>query len=838
LFYPCEEETALDESAPIQELKQRLAEATADVARLAVLVDLGKRRAELPRDEVEGYLREAVGLARKTRRYTGLATVSVLLSEICLEAGDIPASVEWAGVVQEAARASGDPAIEGQYLYIVGRTFQVKGEYSSARDSYERCLEAWRKAGNTIGVGAALNQLGTLAMLQGQATEALGHFQECLKIDDELADIENGALHQYNIGELLRRVGRLEDAFESYYRVLALSERHRRILRLHASSLDALGELFLERDKTAKAIDLFRMAADSAERLDAWPDTSLLFEATVDLGLAYYRRGDGASARQAYSQALTMAEESRDRPATAVVLWRMAELALDQGQLCRCRDMANRAVAVSREMGLRCEEAQALRVMALCHATDGEDAQARECFEQALPLLRDLEESPDLARVRFHYGRYLLAQGEREAAVMHLRSASRKFRELGIAVDGYEANRLLLQQEIEGDRDMALLQAISGLPSLGVEPWAVLERAIELLLEALRFDCAVVVARGRPILVLGGPNMGRALALGESQKLVATDLVLSWPVRCGRDCVGRIHLERAVPEAAEQNCMVLDAIANLLAAPIQQLAELVVCAVEGRPELAGLCYRGVAGQNQRMLEVLATVCAVASKSEPVLIRGESGTGKKLIARALHDSGARAGKPFVAVNCAGVAEDLLEAEFFGTENGSASGGEGRKGKFETDDGGTLLLDEIGDLGPALQASLLRVLQEKAFERVGGSIPVSVDVRVVASTARPIEQLVAQGRFRRDLYDRLKTVELMLPSLNDRPEDVPNLVRHFVRRSCAVFGRGVTRVSPEAMSLLTSHRWPGNIRELEHAVECSVVLAEGDTIQVSDLPPGLQ
>jgi transcriptional regulator with PAS, ATPase and Fis domain len=313
--------------------------------------------------------------------------------------------------------------------------------------------------------------------------------------------------------------------------------------------------------------------------------------------------------------------------------------------------------------------------------------------------------------------------------------------------------------------------------------------------------------------------------LGESEELVATGLMLSWPVRCGGSCLGRIYLERTAPQAPEQNLQVLDTIADLLASPIQRLAELAVGGVEGRPELARLRYRGVVGQNQRVLDVLATVCEVAGGDDPVLIRGESGTGKKLIARALHDSGARAGRPFVAVACAGVAEDLLEAEFFGTENGSASGVDGHKGKFEAADGGTILLDEIGDLGPALHARLLRVLQEKAFERVGGSIPVSVDVRVVASTVRPIEELVAQSKFREDLYARLKTVELTLPSLNERPEDIPDLVRHFVRRSSQEFGRGVTGVSPEAMSRLASHRWPGNF-------------PGGETIQLSDLPLRLQ
>jgi transcriptional regulator with PAS, ATPase and Fis domain len=239
-----------------------------------------------------------------------------------------------------------------------------------------------------------------------------------------------------------------------------------------------------------------------------------------------------------------------------------------------------------------------------------------------------------------------------------------------------------------------------------------------------------------------------------------------------------------------------------------------------------------------MADLLTTVCSVASKSVPVLIRGESGTGKELVARALHDSGARAGKPFVAVNCAAVPENLLEAEFFGIEKGTATGVAAHKGKFEVANSGTVFLDEIGDMSPALQSKLLRVLQEKTFERVGGHVPIEVDVRVVAATNQPLEELIAQRRFREDLYYRLNTVELLLPSLNERPEDIPDLVRHFVRRSNQEFGRDVSEVEPEVMSRFTTHRWLGNVRELEHVVERSVLLARGDTIRLGDLPPNLQ
>ena len=824
-----------DAQTTIRDVKQRLAEAGTDSGRLAALMEFRGRIVCLPRAEANGYLRQAVELARKTSNFDDMARAGITLSELCRNAGDIAASLECAGYVQEAAGATGSRKHEGSHLFLLGRAHQDRGDYTQARECYERCLKAWRLAGHTKGVGAALNQLGSLLGLQGQAVDALEYYQECLKIDDELGDIAHGTLHQYNVGEALARLGRWEDAVESYYRAIALSERHG-MSSLRASALNALGELFLERDKSARAIGMFTMVVEAAEEGEVLPET--LHESMGNLGLAHRRQGDFASAGQAYEHALEAAEQSGDRRVVAIVLWRMAELALDRGELDRCEELAERSAAVAREVGLRCEEAQTLRVRGLLHSVRGEATRARDCFEESLALLHDLEESYDLARVRFHYGRYLLGQGERASAVTQLKAASRVLRKLGIVAEGHEVNRLLFQQEIDVDRDMALLHAVSGLASLGVDPQALLERAIGLLLEALKFDRAAIIVRGRPILVAGNANLDQVIALGASQQFVVTGSMLSWPVHYGGSLLGRIYMERAAPATVEHNHLVLDTIATLLAAPIHRLAEMSVCAVEEKPGLAGLRYRGVVSRNPRMAEVLITVCAAAGKDVPVLIRGESGTGKELIARALHESGDRAGKPFVAINCAAVPENLLEAELFGFEKSAATGAAVHKGRFEAADGGTVYLREIGGISPALQAKLLRMLQAKTFERVGGRSSIGVDVRVVAATNQAIGEPVSQRKFSEDLCCRLNAVEVLLLPLRERPEDIPDLVRHFIRRSDQEFGRNVADVSPEVMSRLTTYLWPGNISELEGVVERSVLLACGDTVQLNDLPPSLQ
>jgi transcriptional regulator with GAF, ATPase, and Fis domain len=227
--------------------------------------------------------------------------------------------------------------------------------------------------------------------------------------------------------------------------------------------------------------------------------------------------------------------------------------------------------------------------------------------------------------------------------------------------------------------------------------------------------------------------------------------------------------------------------------------------------------------------------SVAHSTATVLLQGESGTGKELVARAIHSRGPRAGKPFVPVNCSAIPEALVEAELFGHVRGAFTGAiETRLGLFEAASGGTILLDEIGDLPLHVQVKLLRTLQEGEIKRVGASESIHVDVRVIAATNLDLQQAMKDKRFREDLYYRLSVITIPLPSLRDRPDDIPLLAYHFLRKYAARAGRRVERISLEAMRALRSHSWPGNVRELENAIERSVVMSRGDVILPGDLP----
>jgi DNA-binding NtrC family response regulator len=246
-------------------------------------------------------------------------------------------------------------------------------------------------------------------------------------------------------------------------------------------------------------------------------------------------------------------------------------------------------------------------------------------------------------------------------------------------------------------------------------------------------------------------------------------------------------------------------------------------------------FEELVGQHTEMQRLYRLITQVARTSTTVLITGESGTGKELIARAIHRQGPRRDKPFVPVNPAALAESLVESELFGYEKGAFTGAYQRKlGRFELAQAGTLFLDEIGSIKPDLQAKLLRVLQEREFERVGGGRTVRLDARVIVATNADLKQAVADGRFREDLYYRLNVVPITVPPLRERREDIPLLVRHFIRRHNLHLTRRVAGLTPEALAVLTEYPWPGNVRELQNVIERLVGLVEGPTIGLSDLP----
>lgn len=318
-----------------------------------------------------------------------------------------------------------------------------------------------------------------------------------------------------------------------------------------------------------------------------------------------------------------------------------------------------------------------------------------------------------------------------------------------------------------------------------------------------------------------------------------TKSLLCAPISLENRVIGAIEaVNTAHPDGFSQEDLQLLTALGGLAATARDRAQVFSAVSNARAafeEVVQDRYRLVGGESPAMQNVLGLARTVAATNTTVLLFGESGTGKEVMARAIHQWSARAEQPFVAVNCTALTSELLESELFGHEKGAFTGAIAqKKGKFELAKGGTLFLDEIGDLAPNLQVKLLRVLQEKEFQRVGGTKDIRADIRILAATNRDLRQAVQDGSFREDLYYRLNVVSLTLPPLRERPEDIVVLAQHFVERYGQEIKRTRIHIHPDVLPLLQDYPWPGNVRELQNAIERAVVLSQGSEILPTELP----
>ena len=344
------------------------------------------------------------------------------------------------------------------------------------------------------------------------------------------------------------------------------------------------------------------------------------------------------------------------------------------------------------------------------------------------------------------------------------------------------------------------------------------------------------------VAILGSDIPGSS-GFGKVESLIALQVrsLLCVPMTVFERVIGCIYLDSTDPlhRFDEDHLQLVTAIAGISAMALENARRLQWLEQENQRLTTELNFeRSMLGDSPKMKEVFQFLARAAPTDSTVLIGGESGTGKELAARALHLNSPRADRPFVAINCAAIPETLLESELFGYEKGAFTGAVAqKKGRLEVAEGGTVFLDEVGEIPPALQVKLLRVLQEREVERVGGNRPIAVDIRLIAASNKDLEEAVKNGSFRRDLYYRLNVVSLTMPTLRDRKADIPLLARYFVEKHSAKSKVKAKNISREAMASLMSYDWPGNVRELENAIEHALVLGSSDTILPEDLPETL-
>jgi len=642
-------------------------------------------------------------------------------------------------------------------------------------------------------------------------------------------------------------------------------------LRIEIHARNTLGKLALAQKDPSAAAQLFERNRTSAAHAGLGHQEA---QAWTNLGVAHLLRRDLAAAEEACKKAVEVAVRASDTRDRAIATENLAVIAHLARDYRRALGSYHHAIALLKRLGNRPMLARVAINLGELYLSLGDRAQARSLCELAAHVLGEAPPLPREAELLLLRGRVLRGAGSSEAARNALERASSIFASLG---DARSTDALLeLGRLALADGDVSEAQRL--LARLPAEPRSGAEAGRDGSPKRL---AEIALLRAETDRAAGAETLGSARrALDRAERCGDDELLLAALVHWGRtladagDVVGAASaLERAravdqalclnVPEEASSSWTERPVRAELVALSARLAANWSNPSAsfaagdgaerggslrtppagtprprpEGRDDRAAekwtRKYPNIVGTSAAIGQVLRMLDKVASSDTTVLVRGESGTGKELVAEAIHQNSDRAGKPLVKVNCAALVESLLLSELFGHEKGAFTGAQARrKGRFELADGGTLFLDEIGDISPKTQVALLRVLQEREFERVGGAQPIRVDVRIVAATHRDLERMVREGTFREDLYYRLRGVTIEMPALRRRLEDLPAIAGRLLERIASERGEPGRGLSADALALLAQHRWPGNVRELDNVLRSATLFAEGEELEAGD------
>ncbi|MBN2464208.1 sigma 54-interacting transcriptional regulator, partial [candidate division WOR-3 bacterium] len=667
-----------------------------------------------------------------------------LTAEYELRRADVKAAARSASQALRLGRRARRPDLVAEATVTGGRVRAAAGRYEEAEAAYRGGIEKAREVGAAQAEFLASAGMAELMLLKGLPHEALEFAGRCATLARDLDDFHRsqalslqGAAHGLN--------GTWDRATGSLYRALTISDRFD-YLEIQAQVRCRLGTLLLLRGRADESVSLHRQAVDWATHSGhVW----LLAASLCGLGQAYLRLGHHASAVHACSLVQRLGDRLRPPHALVAILRLQAELAIAGGTTPDAARLLNRAVALLADTGLARDQGRTLALRARVFELAGDPALARCDLEQAIEVLCEMPSSYELAQARMQYARLLAAAGERKPAARMFAAAGRTFRKLSLVAEWTDVAQALVALYEPNAREAALLESVKGMVAAVPEPVVLLSSLLRLITEALEYDHGLIFIGSRTVCATGKPNLARAAELRRRKQTTNDRLTACLHVRLSGRPPGFVYLERSDDTGPGISRLLAGRLAAALAGPLNAVS----LARPRHRQIKGLRYEGLIGRSPRMVENFNTVVKVASAPISVLIHGESGTGKELLARSIHESGARSRAPFVPINCAAVPETLLEAELFGIAGGTATGVAARKGKIELADSGTVFLDEIGDMSQFLQAKLLRVIQDNVVEPVGSRNPVHVDIRVVAATNKDLDEMMRRGEFREDLYYRL-------------------------------------------------------------------------------------
>ena len=701
-----------------------------------------------------------------------------------------------------------------------------------------------------------LCELAPLAGLTGRALRYAKALEEALPEGQRFSAVIRAAELHNAVGDHERCLSALEtaepmDEAQRARKMACASEAHYQLGQLEDAERRASGGLQLAQSPRSKigaaqpagqdravqgrspdeAIAFFEQTLQCAQRSGLRAEEA---RALINLGIVQLRKERAEEAERKLFEGVEMARQANDLSLLAIGTLSAGAYLYKRAELGRAIDAYRECKRLFRRLGNRTQLARALHNLGILYLVCGDLSRARSHNSEAIRLAELSGAERILASALMLEGSILGELGELERGETRLREGMLLRRKLGV------------ERPLEAMIELGELHLLAG----DFERVRAIIEEVEQVLPTL--DNALFVARSALLdgRVRSGEPDVEALLSDAKRTFERLDRKL-W-ARDAEVALGRHHHKAGRPEIARMHLLgaqkLQEAVAQTLPQPLRNsferarpqravfeaLEALSGPAARSAPRPKKSAHPTIIGRSSKLARVFKIIERVAPSDSTVLICGESGTGKELVAEAIHRSSPRAGEPFVKLNCAALVESLLLSELFGHEKGAFTGAHQRKiGRFEMAAGGTLFLDEIGDISPKTQVSLLRVLQEREFERVGGGKPIKVQARIIVATNKNLAQMVAEGTFREDLYYRLKGLTVDLPALRERPEDIPLLVEHFLAQYAAESGAALKRFDEPAQHMLQQHPWPGNIRELENVVRSVALFAEGAHITAREL-----
>ena len=745
------------------------------------------------------------------------------------------AQAEAAALLERVLAVAGDTAVPVELRRYLAELYRVAGDYRRALVHAEVVCTARPQSPE------AAHRVGRLLTLAGELEDAA----QRLRAAHALASTHDDSMTRTTVETLLAELEYQRANYDEAERwasgaVAEASALDELTVEIHARN--TLGKVALARKDAGSAAALFEKNREAAEAGRLGHQEA---QALTNLGVARLRQQKLQAARECFERAIEVAGEVNDSRETAIATENLAVLAHLRHDYSEALDYYHKAVSLLKRLGNRPMLTRVGINLGELYLSIGDPARARSLCDFAQHMGGANLPASFAAECMKLRGRIDLAQGDLALGRATLASAMETMNSLG-ANQAIQLVIELARLELREGQVGAARQLVAEAPASDSPRHAALlallavdiERAAggEVLGSARRACRLAEVADDEVVQLEAELRLARALA--ESDDADGAHRAMAAAEELEQQLTQRVPQESISAWIGRETRQRLNEIATLVSSlgPRRRRVSSLPEAPPVRPTRSAELkrrYPDIAGDSDTIVRLLEVIDKVAPSDATVLVRGESGTGKELVAEALHRHSSRADKPLVKVNCAALVETLLLSELFGHERGAFTGANARKkGRFELADGGTLFLDEIGDISPKTQVALLRVLQEREFERVGGTQPIHVDVRIVAATHRDLEKMVADGTFREDLYYRLRGVAVDVPALRDRTADLRELSETLLRRVADERGEPPKVVSADVLAKLARHRWPGNVRELQNVLRSASLFCEGPILRTED------